>query len=159
MARIAALLLLMIFAKLSLAAQPILNSWTPVERLPVGQRIVVIERDSYSRFFCHIDRVDDHTLTCISDGTVPSRILFPVTDISAVYIVEWTRSLQVRRVAGIGLLGAMGGALVGSVAGFLVGPKGAIAGAAGAVIFGIDASKKLPPTPPRPRTRLVYRSP
>ena len=133
--------------------------WFRVEQLPPGKAIAVLERGREYPTSCNMDLADDTTLTCTqaSPYSPPRRLVFPVSNIAAVYAEEVT--------FGPSLAGVLIGGGIGAGLGVGVCNEAPVRTIIACSLLGggIGAAVVLtPPRLPRPphvRRRLIYSAP
>ena len=133
--------------------------WFRVEQLPPGKAIAVLERSREYPTSCNMDLADDATLTCTqaSPYSPPRRLVFPVSNIAAVFSeqVEFGPSNKAV-IAGLVIGAGVGAGICNQASGGII----ATCSLLGATI-GWAAATTNPPVPPPARIhrRLIYRAP
>ncbi|HWW96530.1 MAG TPA: hypothetical protein VNY74_02495 [Edaphobacter sp.] len=133
--------------------------WFRVEQLPPGKAIAVLERSREYPTSCNMDLGDDTTLTCTqaSPYSPPLRLVFPVSNIAAVFTeqVEFGPSNKAV-IAGLVIGAGVGAGICNQASGGII----ATCSLLGATI-GWAAATTNPPGPPPARIhrRLIYRAP
>jgi hypothetical protein len=133
--------------------------WLRVEQLPPGKAIAVLERGREYPTSCNMDLADDTTLTCTqaSPYSLPRRLIFPVSNIAAVFSeqVEFGPSNKAV-IVGLVIGAGVGAGICNQASGGII----ATCSLLGATI-GWAAATTNPPGPPPAHIhrRLIYRAP